>query len=307
MRKAKSPKIGVIGVGMVGIPLKRYFEEKRGYARGRDLFLYDTDSRKGYNDDPNQAEIIFIAVPSPSRADGSVEVNPVISALARLKSRKTAVIKSTVPPGTTERLQKRFPYLKILFNPEFLTEKNAWNDFLKPDRQIVGFTRKSRAVASKVLALLPAPPFSALSRKYKLTATEAELVKYAANVYLARRVVFANVIADVAAKLGVDYENVRCGLATDKRIGDSHLDVYCHGYRGFGGYCFPKDTQAFLATCNSLGLHECVDLIEADWKFNEQLLRRQGLSVEDVSRHDRELGKKLKPVKRKGIAPRTSF
>lgn len=291
---------------MVGTPLKRYFEEKRGYVRGRDLFLYDIDSRKGYDDDPNEADIIFIAVPSPSRADGSVEINPVISALARLKSRKTAVIKSTVPPGTTERLQKRFPYLKILFNPEFLTEKNAWNDFLKPDRQIVGFTRKSRAVSSKVFALLPAPPFSALARKYKFTATEAELIKYAANVYLARRVVFANVIADVAAKLGADYENVRRGLAADKRIGDSHLDVCYHGYRGFGGYCFPKDARAFLAVCNGLGLHECVDLIEADWKFNEQLLRRQGLTVEDVSRHDRELGKKLKPAKRRHSRHRVS-
>src|SRR5258708_36506062 len=100
MIKAKSQKIAVVGVGMVGGALKRYLEEEKGYVRNGDLFLFDVDPKKGFSDDPNRADVIFITVPSPSCADGRADTSYVQNALDRIESGKVAVIKSTVPPGT---------------------------------------------------------------------------------------------------------------------------------------------------------------------------------------------------------------
>ncbi len=113
-------KIGIIGVGMVGAPLKRWFEEN-GYDRNFDLFLYDIDPKKNYFDDINKADIIFIAVPTPRHPNGRCDLSAVVHALGRIDKllSKIIVIKSTVPPGTTEYFQKIFSRWKLLFNPEF--------------------------------------------------------------------------------------------------------------------------------------------------------------------------------------------
>lgn len=286
-------KIGVIGVGMVGTPLKRYFEELHGYRRGEDLFLYDIDPSKNYFDDVNQADVIFISVPTPRSADGSCDLSAVDSALDRIKGNKIVVIKSTVPPGTTESYQRKFPERKVLFNPEFLTEKKAWEDFIKPDRQIVGFTSSSLDAAGVVLALLPKAPFMSpwglnTYRSIKVTATEAEIIKYGGNIHFSRKINFANALSLLCEKIGADYENVRVGMAADYRIGDSHLDVNHGGYKGFGGYCFPKDLDAFIFYLDSHGLSDCVKFLHSDREFNEKLLASQGLTLEDVSVHDHE-------------------
>lgn len=288
-------KVGVIGVGMVGTPLARYFKEIRGYDRGQDLFLFDIDPAKGFGDDVNQAGIIFICVPTPRASDGSAKLDAVEYALARITGEKIVVIKSTVPPGTTDEFQKRYPRHKILFNPEFLTEAHAWENTVSPDRQLVGYTARSQDVAGDVLALLPQARVTAPSADYKLTATEAEIIKYAANVFLMRKVTFANAIYDLADGLGADYEKIRMGIAADSRIGSSHLDVFHQGYRGYGGYCFTKDTDALIAHCKSLGLRRSAKLLSADRSFNEEVLKEQGLTPEDVSVHDVEwIQKKLK-------------
>lgn len=286
-------KIAIIGVGMVGTPLKRWFEEEKGYRRGEDLFLYDIDPRKGYGDDVNLADIIFISVPSPRASDGSSDLTAVESAFAKVQGEKIIVLKSTVPPGTSESFQKKYPNHKILFNPEFLTEKKAWEDFAKPDRQIVGFTQNSIDASHIVLSLLPRAPFMSpwggnTYRPIKITATEAEMIKYGGNVHFARKINFANTMAILAASHGADYENVRLGMAADFRIGDSHLDVGHGGYRGFGGFCFPKDLDALIAHLESIGLKDCAGLLRKDREFNETLLASQGLTLEDVSIHDHE-------------------
>lgn len=289
----KKYHIGIVGIGMVGGPLKRYFEEVRGYTRGVDLFVYDIDPKKGYFDDVNNADIIFVSVPTPRSAGGSANISAVENAFSRISGEKVIVLKSTVPPGTTEALQKKYPQHKILFNPEFLTEKNAWEDFIKPDRQIVGFTENSIDAAHAVLSLLPKAPFMSpwgvnTFRRTKITATEAEIIKYGGNVHFARKVNFANALALLSQAHGVDYENIRIGLAADFRMGDSHLDVNHGGYRGFGGYCFPKDTDALISHFSDMGLTDCAELLKGDWRFNEALLAAQGLTIEDVSVHDHE-------------------
>lgn len=304
----KNPIIGIIGVGWVGKQLARYFEEIRGYRSGHDLMLLDILPERCAGD-IHQAHIVFITVPTPQNPkDGSCDTSIVHSVVERLKGEKIVVIKSTVPPGTTERLQKEFPQHKFLFNPEFLTESRAWEDMLRPDRQIVGFTEESLDSAHLVLSLLPKAPFMSpwgrgTYKPVRITATEAELIKYAGNVYFSRKIVFANALAKVAGRLGIDYEHVRQGMSADHRIGDSHLDVYHGGYRGFGGYCFPKDTAALMAFAKAEGLDDVHKLIQADWDFNERLLHEQHLTVADVSKHITEI--EVKELQKKRDKSRT--
>ena len=309
-KTASNLKIGIIGLGMVGEPIRRWFEEKRGYKRGRDLFCYDANPTKGYFDDYNLANVVFVSVPTPPNPDGSCNISIVESVVAGIKGEKIIVIKSTVPPGTTEGLQKRFPRHKFLFNPEFLTESQAWEDFLKPVRQLVGYTEQSKDAALTVLNLLPVSYYQSpwLASTYKIrghTATEAEVIKYASNVFGAIKVSFGNMLFDVcdgiktSDGLEVNYENVRDALGADPRIGPAWLDVNHGSYRGFGGYCFPKDLKAFTIFCKGLvvsmrfylneRLYRIIEFLESVWEYNVALLKSQNLTVEDVSKHDKDI------------------
>ncbi|MEK7121789.1 MAG: hypothetical protein AAB857_03730 [Patescibacteria group bacterium] len=302
--------IGIIGIGMVGEPIRWWFEEKRGLRRKFELFCYDTDPAKGYFDDYNLADIIFVSVPTPPNPDGSCNTSIVESAVSSIQGEKIIVIKSTVPPGTTEGLQNKFPQHKFLFNPEFLTESQAREDFLKPVRQIVGYTEKSRDVALAVLNLLPASYYQSpwMVSTYTVrghTATEAEVIKYASNIFGAIKVSFGNMIYDVCSGLktsvglDVNYENVRDALGADPRIGPAWLDVNHGSYRGFGGYCFPKDLKAFMHFAGRLEqisdeptrdrLEKTIEFLLTAWNYNSHLLKHQNLTIEDVSRHDKEI------------------
>ncbi|MBI2075364.1 MAG: UDP-glucose/GDP-mannose dehydrogenase family protein [Candidatus Harrisonbacteria bacterium] len=292
-------KVGIIGVGMVGGALARYFFDVKRMKRGVDIFCYDADVKKGYSDDINRADIIFVAVPTPrNKKTGACDTAIVEEVFRTLADGKIAVIKSTVPPGTTDALQKKFPRLTVLFSPEFLTEKNSWSDTIEPARQIVGFTKGNEAAAREVLALLPAAPFMSPSKTAHSTASEAELIKYAGNVYLSRKVCFANALAKIAEKIGADYNHVRAGMGADTRIGKSHLDVDYNAYRGFGGYCFPKDTSALMMFAKGAGLDDVYKLLKSDWDFNEKLLAAQGLTIDDVSHHDAEIQEIIQRVKK---------
>ena len=293
-----------MGVGMVGRPLARDFIELQGYIRGENLFLYDTDVKKSYGDNVNAADVIFLTLPTPrSPKDGSCDTSIVADAVKKIEGEKIIVIKSTIPPGTTEAFQKKYPQHRFLFNPEFLTESRSWEDMVRPDRQIVGFTEKSLDAAHFVLSLVPKAPFMSpwgrgTYAPIRITATEAELIKYAGNVYFVRKVNWANALARAAEHMGADYENVRKGMSADHRIGDSHLDVSHGGYRGWGGYCFPKDLDAFIRFTSGNGLSDVATMLTADRAFNEALLKEQGLSLEDVSNHNHILERMLKQKER---------
>ncbi len=285
------PKIGIIGVGWVGAQVKRYFEEFKGYKTGVDLFTYDIEPAKCAGD-INHAEVIFVVVPTPRNPkDGSCDTSILENAVGKIGGEgKIVVLKSTIPPGTTEAMQKKHPRHKFLFNPEFLSERTAWQDMLRPDRQIVGFTDAGMEYAHLVLSLLPRAPFMSpwgigTYHQTRITATEAEFIKYGGNVYFAQKVNWANALSRAAAALGADYENIRKGMSADHRIGDSHLDVNHGGYKGFGGYCFPKDLSAFMVFAKEHGLTDVHDLLKAAWDFNGALLAEQGLTYDDVSKH----------------------
>lgn len=313
-------KVGIVGLGMVGDPIRRWFEEHKGYKRGKDLFCYDVDPKKGFHDDVNKAEIIFVAVPTPSNPDGSCNTSIVESAVSQIQDRKIVVIKSTVEPGTIGWLQKKYPRKKFIFNPEFLTESLTWIDYIKPDRQIVAYTSTSYGDIQEVLSLLPQAhferPWSSDYLKKDINATEAELAKYASNVFGYIKVIYGNILADVChaleqnfrkngIKTKIDYENVREVISADPRIGPAWLNVEHGNYCGSGGFCFPKDMVAFIKFGEKLiadlvkdkranvglvkTLKKGIAVLQSMQEYNKTLLTWQGLTLADVSRHDKEI------------------
>ncbi len=255
-------KIGIIGVGMVGGAMKRYFENNEVRP-----LVYDKYKNLGSLEEVMEADIIFISVPTPyNEKDGGFDLSAVEEAFGFLKDlSKIVVIKSTVLPGTTEKMQEKYPQHKILFNPEFLTQSTADNDMAYPDRQIIGYTKQSYNVAGDVVRILPLAPFERI-----IPATEAEMVKYFGNTWFSTKVVFANQIYDVCAKLGLDYNSVRDCAAADKRIGPSHLDIFHGGYRGYGGACLPKDTRALIQFGEKLGVS--MELLKRVEEINNSLV-----------------------------------
>lgn len=335
--KNKKIKVGIVGIGMVGEPLKRWFEEFLRYRRGRDLFCYDTDPKKGYADDVNRADVIFIAVPTPANPDGSCNTSAVRNVVDALDNGKIVVIKSTVEPGTVEELQRRHPKKKLVFNPEFLTESQAWIDLIRPDRQLVAHTSKSRGDAREILALLPRAcferPWSSDYTKKEINTTEAELAKYASNVFGYIKVIYSNILADFChaitlsfakRKFGttVDYENVKEIISADPRIGSAWLNVEHGNYCGVGGYCFPKDMNALIKFAENLttklsreeneintglikSLKGGIEFLRAAVAYNKTILKWQSLTLEDVSRHDKEIiVNKRKPIRIHGKNPK---
>jgi len=261
----KDFKIGIMGVGMVGGALKEYFNKKNLKP-----FLYDNGKNLGSLEEINQADIIFICVPTPFNKEKGFDLSFVERACQSIKGEKIVVIKSTILPGTTEKLQEKYSQHKFLFSPEFLTEATAKQDMECPDRQILGYTKESRDIAENVLRILPSTPFKKI-----IPAMEAEMVKYFSNTWFSTKVVFANQIYKLCKKLDIDYEIVRECAAADKMVGPSHLDVRHKGYFGYGGKCLPKDIRALIRFANEQGLnfklHKTVE------EINNQLMKEQGI------------------------------
>ena len=252
---------------MVGGAMQRYLEKKQGL----ELFLYDKGKGLGSPEEINKSEVVFVCVPTPYLKDGKgFDLSYVEETLSWLQGEKIVVIKSTVLPGTTAMLQKKYPQFKMLMNPEFLTEETADQDMNYPDRQIVGYTEQSFTVAADVMQLLPLAPFERI-----LPSTEAEMVKYFGNTWFSVKVSFANQMYDVCQKLGIDYDRMVEGAAADKRIGRTHLNIFHKGARGYGGKCLPKDTKALIQLADSLGVD--LKLHKAAESINNALMAMQGI------------------------------
>lgn len=278
-KSIKELKLGVIGVGMVGGALNKYLE-KRNYKAGENLFVYDTGRELGSVEEINKADIVFICVPTPFVKGKGFDLSYVETACEYLEDGKIIVIKSTVVPGTTENLQKKYPKHRFLFNPEFLTEITAEQDMDYPDRQIVGYTEQSHNVAGDIMQILPLAPFESI-----IPSTEAELVKYFGNTWFAVKVTFANQMYNLCEKLGVDYDRVKESAAADKRIGRSHLQVIHKGYKGFGGKCLVKDIRALIEFADKEGVDLKLHKMTED--LNNKLMEEQGIEdPEKFSKRD---------------------
>jgi UDPglucose 6-dehydrogenase len=218
---------------------------ERNSKAGRLRFSTDVEEATDFG------ELQFIAVGTPPDENGHADLKHVLAAAAaigrHMKQSKIIVDKSTVPVGTVDRVRSaieaaqrargvRFDF-HVVSNPEFLKEGAAVEDFMRPDRIIVG---SSDAQAIEVMRALYAPLQRSHERIIVMDARSAELTKYAANAMLATRISFMNELALLAEKLGADIENVRRGIGSDPRIGFHFLYPGC----GYGGSCFPKDVQA---------------------------------------------------------------
>jgi UDPglucose 6-dehydrogenase len=264
--------IGFIGQGWIGKNYADSFED-RGFSAIRYAL---EEPFVGNKERIAECDIVFIAVPTPTTPQGFT-FEAVRSALSCVGKGKIAVIKSTLLPGTTRTLQTEFPEVTVLFSPEFLREVTARNDVDSPDRNIVGITaEKHRGAAETVLGVLPKAPYTSIC-----TAEEAELTKYAGNTFLYLKVVYMNMLYDLAHTVGSDWEVIAKNIAADSRIGTSHLHpVHASGHasaagRGAGGHCFIKDFAAFAELYRTAVPNDIkgVELMTAVEQKNIDLLR----------------------------------
>ncbi len=247
--------IGVIGQGFVGNAVYQKF--KNHY----DVLTYDkykSDHNSTLRDLILNSKYIFVCLPTPMNTDGSCNIDIIEEVLEEVNqitdSPKTIVLKSTVICGTTEKLNLKYEFLNIVFNPEFLTERNAVKDYDNQDRIILGgdrpHTTDLKQIFSKVFPN---------SRIIKTSSTHAEMVKYLTNTFLAVKVSFANEMYELCNKLEIDYDKVVEYATIDQRLGQSHWSVPGHdGDFGFGGHCFPKDLSAIIRLTYELGTNNFV-------------------------------------------------
>ena len=263
-------RIAIMGTGMVGGALDRYFKTLNIEAG-----LYDPP--KGLHDISllEKADVIFVAVPTPYYLDGTgFDDSYLHEAIKTISSiEKTIVLKSTILPGTTDDFQTRYPEHRFLFNPEFLTETRADHDMQYPTRQIIGYTEASRKDAELVMDMLPDAPFKKI-----IPAKEAEFIKYFGNAFYALKVAYANQMYDLAKHMGLNYELIAECAKPEPMIGETHLDIFHKGYRGYGGKCLPKDTRAIIQLAKRLNLD--LTLLQEAEQYNNALCRDQGLSIE---------------------------
>lgn len=259
--------IGVVGLGYVGTAVQMGFEST--YIS---VYTYDIQQECTEPDIASlvhKSEIIFICVPTPMNIDGTCNTDIVESVLRDISNVETAhppicVLKSTVPPGTTDILAKQFPQITICFNPEFLTEKNYVNDFMAQVTVIIGHTG-NRAAITPLVELY----YERFERAQVWTpiAKEAEMIKYVANTLLSTKVAYLNEIYQICQKVDIEYDNIIKILGQDPRLGTTHWTVPGHdGHFGFGGTCFPKDLNALIQYGEQNG--QPTPLLKAVWEKN---------------------------------------
>jgi len=239
-------KVGFIGQGMVGKNMADDFVE-----RGFEVIRYSLEPEYiGNRDLIKNCDVVFIAVPTPTTPKGFDD--SILRKEVRLAGQgKILVIKSTVIPGTTESLQKENPEICIFHSPEFLVASNAKDGVKKPERNLIGlplWSDEYRQKAELILRILPKAPYEKI-----LLSRETELIKYIGNNFLYNKVVFMNLMYDLAQSIGADWAKIAEAISEDSRIGKSHmypihasLEGKTKPGRGAGGYCFPKDFEAFL-------------------------------------------------------------
>ena len=273
--------VGVVGNGFIGQAMRQ--------VDGEHLQVLSYDINPDLRDPPHttlnhvsQADLIFVSVPTPMESTGAVHVGLVESVVRDLQSLgasdKFIVVRSTVPPGTCRRLG-------VYFMPEFLTEARAADDFRNTASWMCGLPEgvsserhtHFRKTMERFLDLAHTQGSIVSKRLECVDSSEAEMIKYFRNTFLATKVSFCNEIAALCQKLGVEYETVRVLAADDPRITHSHTRVPGpDGRRGFGGTCFPKDTHGLRVLCEKHGVpcpvlrsilqrNEDIDRPEHDW------------------------------------------
>jgi len=254
-------KIGVIGRGIVGDAVTQ------GMCHAFTVCFYDKASRHYISGGNCEQHLslksviesvdgpIFLCLPTPMRKDGTADISIVEEVVKDINAiggrrKPVLIIKSTVPPSTTDYLNSTYQRVTCVFNPEFLTERTAVEDFKNQDRIIIGGPHKAVSIVKQMYQqAYPKVPTT------KTSSTIAEMIKYVTNCFLATKVSFANEISQICTKLKVDYDKVIEYATKDDRLGNSHWAVPGHdGHLGFGGKCFCKDINALINLAKTLGV-----------------------------------------------------
>lgn len=289
-------KISVVGTGYVGLvagvcfadaghhvtcvdnDLNKVNQLRQGlvpiYEPGLEDLIHRAKSRLDFTDDLDgavrQSKVIIIAVGTPEKEDGSADLGPTLKVVrdicAAANEKKYVVLKSTVPVGTSRQLAAEVKKLsshqiEFINNPEFLKEGAAIEDFLRPDRVVIGCSSEE---ARSLMSELYDPFLKNGNPILFMDNTSAELTKYAANAFLSIKISYINELALLADKLGADINQVRKGFTTDQRINPA----FFYPGVGFGGSCFPKDVKALVHTGNSVGLP--MQLVQAADEVNDR-------------------------------------
>ena len=287
-------KIGIVGRGFVGSAVEFGFSPQTG-CDVDDLYIYDKDKLRSLHsleDVVLYSDFIFLSVPTPSNEDGSINLSYVEDALQRISEITAEIeqeispvptdldnivlIRSTVTPGTTKKLQEKYQNLRLVFNPEFLTERSANFDFINQTRYILGGDKQNTNKVADLYRWRFGDTIPVIETNYQT----AELIKYMNNCFFATKVSFLNEMKQVSDRCEADWDMAVEGFIRDGRIGHSHMSVPGpDGKFGFGGKCFPKDVSAMISYGNKLGLNmhtlngvwntNCEVRPEKDWEDND--------------------------------------
>ena len=252
----KINNIGVVGNGFVGGAVQKTLQHFY------DVCTYDTkkelSSCENLEELVSKSRFIFVCLPTPMRNTGQCDITRVKNTILKINricgtelyKNRIVIIKSTVVPGTTDTLNEQCENISVLFNPEFLTEANSFNDFKNQSRIIIGGSRPASSYTKTMFRkVFPLIPIIKTGAKY------AEVVKYFINCFLTTKISFANEMYELCEAINLDYDKVVEYALYDNRLGQSHFSVPGpDGDFGFGGHCFPKDLLAMIYFRGALGL-----------------------------------------------------
>ena len=264
----KKLKLAIIGHGFVGKALDN------GFIENVEKLIIDPIYQNSISDiKVFKPDLIFICCPTPSKDDGSINsslVEECVKESYQYSSALTA-IKSTVTPDIIKKLSNQYP--DIIYNPEFLTERNANDDFINQSYIILGGNRELTIKLENFYK-----NYSKCNPKqfHHMSSVEASFVKYGINTFLASKVIFFNQFFEATKKFECDYDSIIAGITDDPRIGNSHTKVPgIDGKRGYGGACFPKDVSAFLSINSEFSqLYETMK-INNEYRKNYSLEERE--------------------------------
>ena len=286
--------IGIVGRGFVGSAVEFGFSPQTG-CDVNNMYIYDKNESRSLHsleDVVLYSDFIFLSVPTPSNEDGSINLSYVEDALQRISEITAEIeqeispvptdldnivlIRSTVTPGTTKKLQEKYQNLRLVFNPEFLTERSANFDFINQTRYILGGDKQNTNKVADLYRWRFGDTIPVIETNYQT----AELIKYMNNCFFATKVSFLNEMKQVSDRCEADWDMAVEGFIRDGRIGHSHMSVPGpDGKFGFGGKCFPKDVSAMISFGNKLGLNmhtlngvwntNCEVRPEKDWEDND--------------------------------------
>jgi len=252
--------IGIVGNGFVGNAVHQNLKDKV------DCKVFDVDSRRSLNtfEEVIGQEFIFVCLPTPMKSTGECDLSILDDFFNSLPEEVngTFIIKSTVPVGTTKKYSTNY---KVIHNPEFLTARNAVDDFGNSERNIIGGDKDlCKKFATLFEELFPNIPNIIVS------SDESEAIKYFSNTFLAVKVAYFNKMYDFCEKLNLNFDLVSNGVTLDSRIGKSHSKVPgVDGDRGFGGTCFPKDLNSLVVQMEKNELD--ASMLKSVWEYNQQI------------------------------------